>query len=130
MNNWIFEGKYELDSLIAVLKLSFQYYDFIKDITPFNNNWVTAIQLIINTIQLQQNGTHDELNPDYSFQRLTYVPTDTLLHSVGSPAKKCGMSKSPFRPSDDATTLNFPVNFYLKNNFFIYFYIFFFKDLF
>jgi len=60
---------------------------------------------IINTILIQQGGS-DEFNP-YCFTRLTTVPTDTLMFGVGAPAKRCGLSKSPFRPSDDATILPF-----------------------
>ena len=39
-----------------------------------------------------------------------YAPTDTLiLHGLGPPGASCGLSRSPFRPSDDSTLLPFLV---------------------
>lgn len=32
-------------------------------------------------------------------------PSETLLHGVGQPSRRCGLSRSPFRPSDDAAIL-------------------------
>merc|ERR1712025_840309 len=51
----------------------------------------------------------DDPDPIYQFQRQALEPTDTLLHAVGAPAAHTGMSKSAFRPSDDATTFPFLV---------------------
>jgi meiotically up-regulated gene 157 (Mug157) protein len=45
----------------------------------------------------------------YSFKRSSQEPIETLLHGVGAPAKPCGLSQSPFRPSDDAATFLFPI---------------------
>jgi len=105
MNFHIFERKYELDSIVAVMKLSVEYYEATGDTSVFNSNWTLAIETILNTIQVQQGGS-TEYNP-YFFQRTTTVPTDTLMFGTGAPANRCGLSKSPFRPSDDATTFPF-----------------------
>eukprot|EP01112_Ceratiomyxa_fruticulosa_P012174 TRINITY_DN335_c0_g2_i5.p1 TRINITY_DN335_c0_g2~~TRINITY_DN335_c0_g2_i5.p1 ORF type:complete len:474 (-),score=85.65 TRINITY_DN335_c0_g2_i5:187-1608(-) len=104
------EGKYELDSLCAFLKLSYSYWNETQDPSPFQNLiWQTAVQKAVNTIQIQQKDSWEDKNPEYFFQRETSAPTDTLMHGVGIPSKRTGMSKSPFRPSDDAATLPFPI---------------------
>jgi len=71
-----------------------------------------AIRAIISAISYQQQST-SEMKPSdalyYSFQRMTSNQIDTLENVVGVPGKQCGLSKSPFRPSDDAHRLPFPV---------------------
>jgi meiotically up-regulated gene 157 (Mug157) protein len=62
----VFEGKYELDSLAAVLKLSFEYYNATGDLSPFDSNWLAAFDTILATIEYQQQGTMEEgPNPEY-----------------------------------------------------------------
>ena len=105
------ERKYELDSLCAFLKISFQYFNqsIGNDISPYNSDWLSAVKEVLKVIELQQEK--QSLNPTggsgYYFQRSATNPTDTLLHGVGSPSKLTGLSISPFRPSDDATTFPF-----------------------
>ena len=63
-------------------------------------------------IDEQTLGTSDEDKqgyPSYTFSRTTNQATDTTIHGRGSPAKKCGLVKSMFRPSDDATLLPFNI---------------------
>jgi meiotically up-regulated gene 157 (Mug157) protein len=56
-----------------------------------------------------QNDNGQLANPPYLFQRLTTVATDTLMMSGrGTPNKINGLTRSLFRPSDDAVT--FPLN--------------------
>ena len=68
-----------------------------------------ALEACLALMISQQQGTLDELdNPAYMFQRSSNVPTDTLMLSGrGPPAKKCGLIRCGFRPSDDACTLPF-----------------------
>ena len=66
MTKKVFEGKYELDSLAAVLKLSFEYYNITRDISCFTSNWKSAMDKIMDTIEYQQKSTVDEVeNPQY-----------------------------------------------------------------
>merc|ERR1719334_1573081 len=66
--NWcdsgnVYETKYELDSLIHVLKLSNIYFRSTGDIDCFlptlknKNTWILAVAAIIDTIKVQQAGT-------------------------------------------------------------------------
>jgi uncharacterized protein len=109
MTKHVFEGKYELDSLAAALKLAFHYYNATSDLSCFDSTWQKSVETIIDTIVTQQNGTEEEGDaPPYMFERLTYVATDTLMLSGrGAPAQRTGMSKCGFRPSDDSITLPF-----------------------
>lgn len=112
----VFEGKYEIDSLGAFLKISYWYYRAMgASILPkiMTNDWLTAIGNTLNTIETMQSDTGMEKKCPYLFSRETYVATDTLFMSGrGPPAKPFGLSRSLFRPSDDAVTLpyNIPGN--------------------
>lgn len=111
MTKSVFEGKYELDSVVAFLKLSNQYFLATNDSTCFlnNANWLKAVELVFQTITDQQAGSEETFpSPPYTFERTTQVATDTLMmNGLGVPASRCGLSKSFFRPSDDATTFPF-----------------------
>lgn len=48
----VFEGKYEIDSIAAFLKLSYWYYYYVGDealIRFANKNWLSAVQTVLNT---------------------------------------------------------------------------------
>eukprot|EP01116_Phalansterium_solitarium_P024239 TRINITY_DN8826_c0_g1_i1.p1 TRINITY_DN8826_c0_g1~~TRINITY_DN8826_c0_g1_i1.p1 ORF type:complete len:500 (+),score=177.47 TRINITY_DN8826_c0_g1_i1:106-1605(+) len=105
----IHERKYELDSLCAVLKLSWEYYNVSGNLAFFNSStWQNAVASIVQVITAFQAGSEEGSLP-YYFQRQASNPTDTLMHGIGSPARRTGMSQSPFRPSDDASALPFPI---------------------
>ena len=108
----VFEGKYELDSLAAFLKLSYAVYNATGGTAScFDSTWEAAVGVALDTIEAEQAGTLEEgANPTYSFERETTTASDTLAQSGrGASAKRCGLSKCGFRPSDDATTLPFLV---------------------
>jgi len=107
----VFEGKYELDSLAAAMKLSYAYYNYTHDVSCFDSTWLDAQEAIIQTITDQQKSSEEEGdNYPYRFQRLTTVATDTLmLGGRGPMAARTGMSKCAFRGSDDAVSLPFLV---------------------
>lgn len=64
---------------------------------------------IVEIVKQQQLGTEEQFGHEfYKFTRLTSTSTETLqLNGMGSPAKRTGMSRSFFRPSDDACTFSF-----------------------
>jgi uncharacterized protein len=106
MNPLIHERKYELDSLCAVLRLSGGFFNRTLDVTPFDDKWLEAVKLILETIKEEQKGTIETNIQKYTFSRLTTQSTETLHHGRNcAPNKRCGLSKSYFRPSDDACKL-------------------------
>jgi uncharacterized protein len=112
MTALVFEGKYELDSLCSVLRVTNRLYNVTARRELLDADWQAAVVRIVDVMRYQQAATADESDADrnyYSFARTTSVPTDTLLHKVGPPAARCGLIKSAFRPSDDATRLPYLV---------------------
>ena len=66
MTNEIFERKFEIDSLAAVLSLSAKYYNATGDKTPFNDRWVRAIKLIMSTARKNQVASSPYTSYEYS----------------------------------------------------------------
>ena len=110
MTPQVFEGKYELDSLAAVLKLAWSYWNTTGDSGCFltDASWSASMAKLVGTIQAMQGATGSPLDAPYRFQRESNSPTETqMLGGMGVPTPYTGMSRSPFRPSDDATTFPF-----------------------
>ncbi|GAA94939.1 glycoside hydrolase family 125 protein [Mixia osmundae IAM 14324] len=136
-NVGIWEAKWEVDSLAsfiglaAELSLATARVDFVH-----NDIWRRAFALAIATLRSQQRSTvveeailqgreTDQLDASYSadwskrytgargiyrFQRRDTSATETRsLAGLGEPGEACGLVKSAFRPSDDATVLPFLV---------------------
>ena len=106
------ERKWEIDSLCYPLRLAYQYWKETGDTSIFDNEWLQAITNILTTLKEQQRK--EGVGP-YKFQRKTERALDTLNNDgLGAPVKPVGLIVSSFRPSDDATTLQFlvPSNFF------------------
>lgn len=108
--DFVFECKYELDSLAAFLQLSFDYYDMTGDADFFGKyQWIKAIDTMMNTTTGLLIGTYGNdgfVNKSpYTFQRTTTSASETLLNQgAGSPIRGgTGLVRSAFRPSDDST---------------------------
>jgi uncharacterized protein len=107
---FVWECKYELDSLAAFLQVSSEYYSATKDADFFSKyTWVKAVQTVMKTVQDMSNGTYGPdgqvLESYYSFKRQTTSATETLANDGhGNPvAGGTHLIRSAFRPSDDAT---------------------------
>ena len=82
------------------------------DTSVFDAAWVEAITNVLKTFKEQQRK--EGVGP-YTFQRRTERQLDTLNNGGnGAPVNPVGLIVSCFRPSDDATTLQFlvPSNFF------------------
>ncbi len=99
----VHERKYELDSLASVLRLAAGYYEATHDAAPFDTHFLFSLRVILDTIQAEQAGTPEQIQPRYSFARTAANVIDSLPgDGHGNPCRRNGLSRSPFRPSDDA----------------------------
>lgn len=108
----VHERKWEIDSLCYPIRLAYEYWKVTGDDSIFDNEWLQAMTNILATFVAQQRK--DEVGP-YKFQRRTERALDTLNNNgLGAPVSGCGLIVSSFRPSDDATTLQYlvPSNFF------------------
>jgi meiotically up-regulated gene 157 (Mug157) protein len=111
MRPGVHERKYELDSLCSVLRLSVGYFRACGDRSCFDRDWREAVELIVQTIEIEQRGSDEADGSPYRFARRASRGTDTQPLAGGEcyPYRRCGLSRSPFRPSDDACQLAFPI---------------------
>ncbi|KAL1879420.1 hypothetical protein VTK73DRAFT_6952 [Phialemonium thermophilum] len=112
--SFVFECKYELDSLAHFLALANDFYEHTGSTEFLNARWQSAIKTILRVLEEQSQSTFDHdtgryRRNEYTFQRRTDTGTETLnLMGVGNPLNwGTGLIRSAFRPSDDATILGF-----------------------
>ena len=112
MTPWLHERKWELDSPCYVIRLAYGYWKATGDVSVFGKSWVDAMKAVLRTFREQQR--YNGPGP-YRFSRVTDRAFDTKgWDGRGAPVKPCGLIASSFRPSDDATVLEFlvPSNFF------------------
>lgn len=112
--SFVFECKYELDSLAHFLALGNDFSEHSGSSDHLSPRWYLALETVLNVLEQQSRAT---FNPDtgqlqrneYTFKRNTDTGTETLnLQGVGNPLNNgTGLVRSAFRPSDDATILGF-----------------------
>lgn len=109
----VHERKWEIDSLCYPVRLAYEYWKRTGDSLVFDENWLKAVDLILQTFTEQQRK--DDPKGPYRFLRRTDRALDTLNNvGWGSPVNGCGLIVSCFRPSDDSTTFQYliPSNFF------------------
>lgn len=98
-SEWIWERKYETDSLCASIYLAAGYYAASGDREIFTPELRRMLQTIIGVFQTEQN--HEKSS--YFFHRTDCPDWDTLPQKgKGTPVNYTGMTWSGFRPSDDS----------------------------
>lgn len=107
MKPGVHERKWEIDSHCYPIRLAYAYWKETGDTSVFQEEWIDAIQNILKTLKEQQRK--EGVGP-YTFLRVTDRSFDTLSNAGnGTPVNPVGLIVSSFRPSDDATTLQFLV---------------------
>jgi meiotically up-regulated gene 157 (Mug157) protein len=113
-SSFVFECKYELDSLAAFLSLGNTFYSYSKSLDFLTPRWYLALDTLLTVLEQQSRSTFDPVTGRheknrYTFSRQTDQGTETLpLSGVGNPLNYgTGLVRSAFRPSDDATILGF-----------------------
>ncbi|MBC9788912.1 glycoside hydrolase family 125 protein [Carnobacterium maltaromaticum] len=106
MNGWIWERKYEVDSLCYPIELAYLLWKKTGETNHFTKEFKQAAETIINLFKTEQR--HE--NSTYRFERFGERPEDTLSNDgLGEPCGYTGMTWSGFRPSDDSCTFNYLV---------------------
>lgn len=108
----LWERKFELDSLLSPFFIQYHYYLETSDTSFIDDDWFKAVELVIKVIKLEQRGTDEEDSQggeEYSFQRITNEPFESLHQGRGNPCKTCGLVKCGFRNSDDTCLFSFNI---------------------
>lgn len=98
MSPWLWERKYELDSLCYPVQLLHDYVTATHDTGIFDEDVHRMLAVVVRTMQIEQH--HDERS-SYRFERRGPI-ADTLPFGRGTRVNFTGMVWSGFRPSDDS----------------------------
>lgn len=103
---WLWERKYEVDSLCYPIQLAWLLYANTGRTDQFDQEFVDGVAKILDVFETEQDHTRSP----YFFIRDTDIPTESLDNDGrGTPVAVTGMTWSGFRPSDDACTYHYLV---------------------
>jgi hypothetical protein len=103
---WVFERKFELDSITSFLQLSLDLAEVSGDSSHLTDEWWSLATRLVDLLWTETK--HDPVS--YRFTRPGNPSHDYLSHDgYGAPFGECGLIWSAFRPSDDACELPFHV---------------------
>jgi len=104
-SEWVWERKYEVDSLCYPLWLADKYYQKTGNMGFLTSDFLNAVRRVVEVFRTEQN--HEADSP-YRFQRVGGPAIDTLIRDgLGGPVAYTGMTWSGFRPSDDVCTYGY-----------------------
>lgn len=107
MTAWMWERKYEIDSLCYPLQLAYLLWKTTGDTAHLGAEFHEAVRTIVEVFKTEQ---HHEEKSAYRFERETQLHTETLIRDgLGSEVGHTGMTWCGFRPSDDACTYGYLV---------------------
>lgn len=105
-SHWVWERKYETDSLCYPLWLAEKYLRKTGNTDFLDGDFSRMLRLVVNVLKQEQNHAAS----DYRFERKNCPPGDTLPNGGrGTPVAHTGMTWSGFRPSDDACQFGYLV---------------------
>lgn len=103
---WVFERKFELDSITSFWQLSLDFAEQSGSSKQLNSTWWSTTEKLVDLLEAE---TKHQPN-SYRFSRPGNPAHDHLSHDgYGAPFANCGLVWSAFRPSDDACELPFHV---------------------
>ena len=101
------ERKWEIDSGCYPIRLAYEYWKQTGDASIFDEVWVEAIGKVLKTFKEQQRK--DGPGPYYFTRSCDRQYDMKCNYGYGNPVNPVGLIVSSFRPSDDATVLDFLV---------------------
>ena len=97
---WVFERKYEVDSLCYPLRLLYSYYKRTGNERIIKDELESVMRIILDQWKTEQR--HEENSPYYFIRLENGMTVDDFPDGgKGAPAAYTGMTRSAFRPSDD-----------------------------
>ncbi|NBD24282.1 glycoside hydrolase family 125 protein [Paenibacillus glycinis] len=107
MSPWVWERKFELDSICFSMRLAFAYWKETGRADIFDADFKVAMRAAVDLWKREQ--YHFERSP-YRFERDNGIMTDSLMNDgLGMPVNYTGMIWSGFRPSDDACDFHYNI---------------------
>lgn len=105
-NPWVWERKFEIDSLCYPIQLSYLLWKNTGCTLQFDDNFKKGVKKILDVFEIEQDH---ENKSTYRFNRKDCIYTDTLSRDGKGALVKpgTGLLWSGFRPSDDACTYGY-----------------------